>query len=53
MCPGVSAGIDLSIYFVKKLHGQKVAQEVKKLMEYESNRDFEIPACTCECRALK
>jgi transcriptional regulator GlxA family with amidase domain len=34
---GVSAGIDMSLYVVSRLHGEEVARETARYMEYEGD----------------
>lgn len=36
---GISAGIDLSLYVVKKLHGEAIANKTMRYMEYGNWRD--------------
>jgi transcriptional regulator GlxA family with amidase domain len=43
---GISAGIDLSLYFVKKLFGNGLAEKVAAHMEYNW-KDKEFGTCVC------
>jgi len=45
---GISAGIDLSVYFVEKHFGREVAASTVKHMEYSwTHHDVRPSACTC------
>jgi transcriptional regulator GlxA family with amidase domain len=44
---GISAGIDLSFYFVKKTFGADTANGVADMMEYDW-KNLDYPACTCK-----
>lgn len=41
---GISAGIDASFHVVSRLHGETVAQETAKYMEYDWRGDGSIPS---------
>jgi len=44
---GVSAGIDLAFYFVKKYLGDEKAKRAAEMMEYDW-KDIGIQKCTCD-----
>lgn len=44
---GISAGIDLSFYFVKKQNGIEAARKVADRMEYDW-KDLDCQTCTCQ-----
>jgi len=44
---GISAGIDLSFYFIKKQFGPEIANAVAAHMEYDW-KDLDYGKCTCK-----
>ena len=41
---GISAGIDMALHLVERLHGQAVAEETARHMEYDWRAQWEAPA---------